>query len=173
MSFSTQFSSFRLMPRTWYVGAKKSLLAASPLGPAEVYAAVNDYTPDFDPCNKEDFRHLVSVSIANGSFELLGFIRYIASTLGTYVKADLGPNHKHIALVVETTRKLFPTQAQFQFHADKITTVNFDYVGRKLRCCFCFSYRHHPAKCRQPRPAFLANKDLGAAFATEEGLLRH
>lgn len=59
--------------------AKRSLLAASPLGAGEVYAVVNNYSVDFDPCNQVDFLHLVTVNIAEGSWELLGLIKFIAS----------------------------------------------------------------------------------------------
>lgn len=93
---------------------KRALLAASPLGAGEVYAAVNDYTADFSPCNQVDFRHLVTVNIAQGNWELLGLAKFIATAIGTYVKAYLGDDQKHIALMVETTRKIFPPPWQVQ-----------------------------------------------------------
>lgn len=111
--------------------SKRSLLAASPLGANRIYASVNDFSLEFAPCNQADFKHLVTIIIAQGDWEILGSIRLIASIIGKYVKSLLGSDQKHISLVVETTRKLFPTHGKFQLnkHNDKITTVSFGYIG--------------------------------------------
>lgn len=94
--------------------AKNSLLSASPLVAGDIFASVNDFTLDFDPCNQANFKHLVTANIAKGNWEILGSMRFISSIIGTYVKALLGSDQKHISLVVETTRKLFPTHGQFK-----------------------------------------------------------
>lgn len=38
--------------------------------------------------------------------------------------------------------------------------INFDYEGCNLRCCYCFSYRHLPTKCHQPRPGLFSTPDI-------------
>lgn len=71
---------------------KASLLAASPLGSANMFASVNNYTLTFSPCSQVDFQHLVTVNIANGSSELFGIIRFFTVGIGSYVKGVLGAN---------------------------------------------------------------------------------
>lgn len=136
-----------------------------------MYGAVNDYIADFDPCNQVDFRHLVTVNITQGNWEIYGLTRLISTLIGLYVKSILGADHKHISLVLKTTRKIFPPHDQIQLHKDKITTMVFYYVGRNLRCCFCFSYRHLPAHYRHPHPTCFANKILGRRSPSSAGHL--
>lgn len=62
--------------------------------------------------------------------------------------------------MVESTLKLFPGREQYQLGDPEITTVLFDYVGRNLRCSFCFSYRHLPSQCLRPKPAFFSAPGL-------------
>lgn len=49
---------------------------------------------------------------------------------------------------------------QLQIHCTNVITLFFKYKGRNLCCYFCFSYRHLPASCRQPRPSFFSNTEL-------------
>lgn len=84
------------------------------------------------------------------------------------MKACLGADHCLITVVEETTKKLFPVQCQFQLLESGVTTIDFDYEGCNLRCCFCFLYRHHPSRCRQPRPPLLASAAPVAAVDSEE-----
>lgn len=141
-------------------GAKRALLAASPLGATDVFASVNDYTSAFDPCNQADFRHLVTVNIPQGNEEIFSIIHFITSIIGNYVKAVLGKDDKHISVIVETQLKLFPAHGQFQLQDSEMTKISFEYEGWNLWCCFCFSYGHIPARCRQPRPRLFTAPDL-------------
>lgn len=137
--------------------AKAKLLAASPLlGSRDIFAAVNEYTDHFDPCKRLDFRHLVTVTILQGSREVFQFIKFVGSLIGKYVKAepDKGTSFQCISLVVESTLKILPARGLFQLHGAEITTIAFDYVRKNLRCYFCFSYRHLPNQCTRPRPTF-------------------
>lgn len=132
------------------------MLAASPLlGAGEVYASVNDYSLTFDPCNQADFRHLVTVNIPNGSSALFGIIPFLTANIGSFVKGRLGSDNKRMSVVVESTLKVFPPREQFRIRGTELTTLEFKYEGRTLRCCFCFSYRHSAANRRQPRPSLL------------------
>lgn len=144
------------------------LLAASLLVAGLIYASVNDLNLTFDPCNQADFRHLVTVNISRGNAIIFNIIRFLISNLGTYVKGHLGADHQHISLVVETTLKLFPAQRQFRLKNSEVSTLHFDYEGRNLRCCFCFSYRHIPANCKQPRPRFFLSPSLQTDVALGE-----
>lgn len=134
--------------------AKATLLASSPIGVCEIFASVNDYSDGIDPCNQPGFKHLVTIHIYEGSKEIYGCIKYVAALVGKYVKArlDQGSVHRHIVVVVESLLKIFPAQGFFQLSGPDITKVCFDYVGRKLWCCYCLSYRHLPKKCSRPRP---------------------
>lgn len=102
-----------------------SMLAASPLRAGDTYASVNEFTIAFDPCNRADFKHLVTVRIPRGDRDVFALSRHILSIIGKQVKADLGPDHRRIAAVVETTRKLFPAQGKFRLQDSVISTVLF------------------------------------------------
>lgn len=80
---------------------KAQLLAASPLFAEEVHASVNDYSLTLDPCSQADFRHLVTVNIWKGSPALFGIIHFLTASIGSYVKATLGDDHRHMLVVVE------------------------------------------------------------------------
>lgn len=152
--------------------AKERLLAASPiLGTKDVFAAVNDYTDHFEPCKQLDFKHLVTVYIHQGSREILHYIKFIASLIGTYVKAepDKGTSFQRITLVVESTLKILPARGLFKLQGPEVTTVAFNYVGKNLRCYFCFSYRHLPHQCKRPRPAFYNEAALDQGSAPSSG----
>lgn len=140
--------------------SKQSLLAASPLNVGETYASVNDYSIAHDPCNQSDFRHLVTVNIPRGNPTIFSLIRCFTNIVGTYVKGCLGPDLRHISVIVESKLKLFPALGRFQLKDSGITTVVFDYEGRNLRCCYCFSYRHFPSSCKEPRPTFFDAPEL-------------
>lgn len=68
---------------------KRFLLAASPLKVGETFATVNDFSADFNPCNQEDFRHLVTVKIVQGSSELFNFIKFMACIIGIKFMASI------------------------------------------------------------------------------------
>lgn len=139
---------------------KASLLASSPLGFGEIYASVNDYSISLDPCNQEEFRHLVTVNIPKGNPVIFSLIKYLIHVVGKYVKGFLGPDLRHISVIAETNLKLFPAYGQFQLKDAGVTTISFDCVGRNLRCCYYFSYRHFPSSCRQPRPSYFDSPRL-------------
>lgn len=105
--------------------AKRLLLESSPIGIGEVYASVNDYSISFDPCNQGDFRHLVTVNIPRGNPTIFTLICCIIPIVGTYVKGCLGPDIRHISVIVESTLKLFPAHGQFQLKNSAVTTVFF------------------------------------------------
>lgn len=139
---------------------KQALLAASPLGANEIYASVNDFTCNLDPCNIKDFKHLVTVNIVQGDCELFGIVDFLTNDIGSFVKAHLGSDNKFISVVVESTLKLFPARQQFELGDLEVRTVQFDYIGRNLRCCYCFSYRHLAPLCRRPKPSYFLSPDL-------------
>lgn len=140
---------------------KARLLAASPLlGAGEIYAAVNDYTLTFEPCNQVDFRHLVTVYISNGNSVHFGILHFLTTSIGKFIKDFLSADNKRMSAVVETTLKVFPPREQFQLCGTDITTIEFNYEGRNLCCCFCFSYRHFAAACRHPRSSLFSNIEL-------------
>lgn len=140
--------------------AKSALLSASPLGVGEIYASVNDYNIAFDPCNQRDFRHLVTVNIPRGNPAIFSLIKCFIHIVDTYVKGVLGPDLRHISVIVESKLKLFPAHGRFQLPGSDITTIFFDYEGRNLRCCYCFSYRHFPTNCKEPRPPLFYSPEL-------------
>lgn len=139
--------------------AKRSLLNASPLKVGEVYASVNDFCLQLSPCNNPAFKHLVTVNIVQDNQELIGIEDFVTDIIGKFVKARQGTDPRRISVVVETTLKLFPAKEQLQLGGPDITTVHFDYRGRNLRCCYCFSYRHLSALCRQPKPSLFASPE--------------
>lgn len=92
---------------------------------------------------------------------MFGLIKNLVSRIGVHVKATLGDDLRHITVVVETTRKLFPAHCQFKVKGSKVAIVFFEYEeGRNLRCRYCFSYRHLPSDCPQPHPSFFSAPDL-------------
>lgn len=136
---------------------KQSLLAASPLHEGEIFAAVNNFTLDLNPCNAVGFKHLVTVNIVKGNEELFGVINFITFAIGSFVKAQLVSNHQHITTVVESTLKLFLAREHLHMGVGKPAstkdgTVRLHGQFNNLSCCYCFSYRHLPALCRQPKP---------------------
>lgn len=142
--------------------AKRTLLDASPLYVNGTFASVNDYTITFDPCEQADFRHLVTVQIPRGNQSIFNLIRYILPVIGKYVKAGLGPDHRRISAVAESTLKLFPAKGQFRLQDSIVSTIHFEYGGKNLRCCYCFSYRHLSVNCKEPHPRFFSSPDLVA-----------
>lgn len=88
--------------------AKSLLLASSPISLGDLYASVNDYNIAFDPCNQRDFRHLVTVNIPWGNPAIFSLIKCFTRIVGSYVKGVLGPDLRHISVIVESTLKLFP-----------------------------------------------------------------
>lgn len=140
--------------------AKALLLASSSLGVGDIFASVNDYTLTLNPCSQCDFRHLVTVNIRQGSPALFGLIQFLTAGIGKYVKGSIAKDHCHITAVVESTSKVLPGFEQFRLNETEITTVNFDYIGRNLRCCYCFSYRHSAPNCRLPRPELFSAPDI-------------
>lgn len=138
------------------VAAKSALLAASPLGAHDVYALVNEFSEDPKPCNQRDFRHLVTVDIPLGTRKILRHIEFVVSPIGKYVKAKLASSNvnQHILVVVESQLKRFSVQGFFRLGGREVTKICFEYGGRNLRCCFCFSYRHLPSECSAVKPAF-------------------
>lgn len=141
------------------VATRQHLLSASPLGAAEVYASVNEFTLGLDPCNQTDFKHLVTINILKGSREIFSFIHHVAAPVGTLIKSRLCEEDLSISIVVETVHKILPIQGHFQLPRPGITIIDFDYTGPNLRCCFCFSYRHRPALCKKQRPALFSSID--------------
>lgn len=148
--------------------AKTALLASSPLRVGDIYASVNDYDLSFDPCNQSEFRHLVTVNIPRGNPAIFSLIRCFIHVVGTYVKAVLGPDLRHISVIVESRLKLFPAHGLFKLPKSEVTTIFFDYEGRNLRCCYCFSYHHFPSDCKEPRPPFFSSPDLKLDSASGE-----
>lgn len=135
-------------------------LLPPPPGGELVYASVNDYSIAFDPCNQGDFRHLVTVNIPRGNPAIFSLIKCISLVVGSYVKGFLGTDLRHISVIVESKLKLFPAHGLFQLQDSEVTKVFFEYEGRNLRCCYCFSYRHFPSQCKEPRPAFFNSPAL-------------
>lgn len=151
---------FNIQDTSEWPDTKRSLLAASPLGVGDIYASVNDYSISFDPCSQRDFKHLVTVNIPIGNPAIFSLIRCIVKIVGSYVKGCIGPDLRHISLIVESQLKLFPARGQFKLGDSAVTTVFFDYEGRNLRCSYCFSYRHFPSSCQEPRPDFFNAPEL-------------
>lgn len=87
---------------------------------------MNDFNPNFNPCNIVNFKHLVCVNIFQGNSKLFDVIDFITAAIGALVKAWLGSNHRHISVVVESTLKLFPAWEQFLLENSEVTIVLFD-----------------------------------------------
>lgn len=130
-----------------WAGTKRTLLSSSPLKAGEAFAAVNDFSLHLYPCNNPNFRHLVTVNLVQANQELEGIFEFITEGIGKFVKASQGTDPRRISVVVETTLKLFPAFEEFQLEGPDTTKVLFDYRGRNLRCCFCFSFRHLSSQC--------------------------
>lgn len=101
--------------------------------------------------------HLVTVNLVQANQELVGIVEFITDGIGKFVKSRQDSDPRKISVVVETTRKLFPAHEQFHLGGPDPTNVIFDYRGRNLRCCYCFSYRHLSSQCRQPKPSLFAS----------------
>lgn len=86
------------------LAARTTLLENSPLGAREVYAFVNKFLEQSDPCNQADFRHLVTVNIPQGTQEIFKRIDFVVALIGKLVKYKLDPGtvHQYISVVVET-----------------------------------------------------------------------
>lgn len=138
-------------------GTKRALLAASPLKAGEAYASVNDFVLHLYPCHNPAFKHLVTVNLVQANQELVGIEEFVTEGIGNFVTACQGTDPRRITVVVETTLKLFPSHELFRLDGSDTTKVNFDYRGRNLRCCYCFSYRHLSSQCRQPKPSLFSS----------------
>lgn len=156
-----QLSLFNELPNAVFVvefggvdwpGTKQKLLSASPLKAGEAYASVNDFSLHLYPCNNPDFRHLVTVNLVQTNQELVGIFEFVTKGIGKFVRASQGTDPRRVSVVVETTVKLFPAFEEFHLEGTDTTKVLFDYRGRNLRCCFCFSYRHLSSQCCQTKP---------------------
>lgn len=104
---------------------KQALIAASPIGIGDIYASVNEYSISIDPCSQRDFRHLVTVNIPRGNPAIFSLIKCIIQVVGKYVKGVLGPDLRHISVIVESQLKLFPAHGLFKLPNSEITKVFF------------------------------------------------
>lgn len=96
---------------------------------------------------------------------------FVVSLIGKCIKlkVDQGTEFLHITVVVESTLKIFPAQGHFQLLGPDITTIAFNYLGRTLRCYFCFSYKHLPTQCDRPKTNHAAKDSTAGVNSKGKG----